>query len=249
VTDADSESSPSYGLTEIVPIASPTRVYEAVTGAICEYIERASLSPGDRIPSERDLAGRLRVSRASVRQAMTELRVMGLIEIRHGDGAYLRRPLEARVPAISPQVAESEPDYAHLREVRIILEPSAARLAAQRREPADLDALRHALALMRDEVRSGGFGLDGNRSFHSAVAHASHNPVLIDMLTGLGSRIDRLSEASLSRPNQAQLSLETHDLIFEAIQQSDPDAAEELMRDHLRITSAVDEAPLEDGVR
>lgn len=227
----------------LAPIASPTRVYEAVTEAICEYIERVELTPGDRIPSERDLAGRLRVSRASVRQAMTELRVMGLIEVRHGDGAYLRRPLEARVPAIKPEVAAaSEPEYAHLREVRIILEGSAARLAAGRRDAEDLDALRRALVQMRAEVEAGNFGLEGNRSFHVAVMRASHNPVLIELLTGLGGRIDRLSEASLSRPRQAELSLETHEEIFAAIEQGEPDAAEELMRDHVRITSAVDEA-------
>jgi GntR family transcriptional repressor for pyruvate dehydrogenase complex len=227
------------------PIATPTRVYEVVSEALCGYIERAGLSPGDSLPSERALAQRLKVSRSSVRQAMTELRVMGLVEIRHGDGAYLRRPLEARVPAIEREVAENDPDYMPLVEARIAIERTLARLAAERRTENDLAALRAAIEEMGEQIRSGDIGLDGNRSFHAAVARAANNDVLCEFLASLGERIDRLSYVSLSRPRQAEFSLETHELIYEAIGNRDAAEAERLMADHLRITSAIEQMPAE----
>jgi GntR family transcriptional repressor for pyruvate dehydrogenase complex len=223
------------------PIESPTRVYEVVTEAICGYIAQAGLSPGDRIPSERDLAARLRVSRASVGKAMTELRVTGLVEIRHGDGAYLIRSLEAREPAGAEEAAD-ESAHPHLNEVRLLLESRATRLAAQRRAAPDLEDLRGALRQMRDEVADGDVGLNGNRSFHLAIWRASHNPVLLELLTGLGGRLDRLAELSLSRPGQAESCLEMHERIYDAIATADPDLAEELMQTHLRITDTLTEA-------
>jgi GntR family transcriptional repressor for pyruvate dehydrogenase complex len=227
----------------LAPIAAPTRVYEVVSEALCDYIERAGLTPGDSLPSERDLAQRLKVSRSSVRQAMTELRVMGLVEVRHGDGAYLRRPLAARVPAIEREVAATDPDYGALVEARVAIERTLARLAAERRTEGDLAALRASIVQMREEVGGGALGLDGNRSFHAAVGTASHNDVLRDFLTSLGARIDRLSYVSLSRPRQSELSLETHELIYEAIESGDAAAAERLMGEHVRITSAIERAP------
>jgi GntR family transcriptional repressor for pyruvate dehydrogenase complex len=227
----------------LAPIAAPTRVYEVVSEALCDYIERAGLTPGDSLPSERDLAQRLKVSRSSVRQAMTELRVMGLVEVRHGDGAYLRRPLAARVPAIEREVAATDPDYGALVEARVAIERTLARLAAERRTEGDLAALRASIVQMREEVGGGALGLDGNRSFHAAVGTASHNDVLRDFLTSLGARIDRLSYVSLSRPRQSELSLETHELIYGAIESGDAAAAERLMGEHVRITSAIERAP------
>jgi len=243
--ETTTESRVSHGT--FAPIAAPTRVYQVISETLCDHIARAGLVPGDALPSERELARQLQVSRSSVRQAMTELRVMGIISVRHGDGAYLRRRPEERVPPIDPRVAEDNPDYTQLYEARQVLERTVASLAAQRRTEDDLHAMRAGIEEMRAQIKAGDIGIHGNRSFHEAVAAASHNEVLLELLNGLAASIRRLSVASLSRPGQAERSLENHELIYEAIANRDAESAERLMGEHLRITGAIGADPNDSG--
>ena len=229
------------------PIPPAVRAHEAVADAIVDHIVASGLQPGQRLASERALAERLGVSRTTVRQAVTVLRIMGLVDVRHGDGAYVARRPDERVPPVSREALHGDPEYEHVAEARIALETATARLAALRRTDEDLDALHAAIDAMRGQVADGDCGLDGNRRFHETVARAARSPVLAALLHQLSPRVARLSRASLERPGQAALSLRNHELILQAIADADPGAAAELMAEHLRLTGAPRPATGDDG--
>src|SRR3954454_10137794 len=86
-------------------------LYEVVAERLRAFIDSEKLEPGDRLLPERELAERLGVSRTSVRQALTAMRVMGLIEVRPGAGAYLKRPSADLVPTLAAELAQAEVDH------------------------------------------------------------------------------------------------------------------------------------------
>ena len=99
-------------------------LYEQVAERLRGFIDAQRLQPGDRLMSERELAVQLGVSRTSVRQALTALKVMGLVEIRHGDGVYLLRSPRDLVPSLATEIVDSEVDHPMIWEVREGIEVS-----------------------------------------------------------------------------------------------------------------------------
>jgi GntR family transcriptional repressor for pyruvate dehydrogenase complex len=214
------------------PIArSP--LYEQVAERLRAFIDAEQLQPGDRLMSERDLAERLGVSRTSVRQALTALKVMGLVEIRHGDGVYLVRTSSELIPGLISEIVGSEVDHPMIWEVREGIEVQAARLAAERRTHADLAAMAKAIAEMAASIAAGGDGIEGDRDFHRAVIAAAHNRLLRELTDQLSDAIDRTSAASLTHVGRPPISLEHHRAILEAIETGDPTRAAEEMRRHV----------------
>ena len=211
-------------------------LYRAVAARLRELIRSDGLGPGQRLPPERELARRLGVSRTSLRQALTAIHVMGLVEIRHGDGVFVLRPGEDIIPPIDGQTMEQSVQLVAVNEVREGLESQAARLAARRRSKHDLEALALALGEMGNEVAVGGMGLRGDRLFHTAVIAAAQSPMLESLLTQLVGSIERVARASLERAGQPARSLDTHREIYDAIEQHDEAAAHDLMLNHLLIT-------------
>lgn len=208
-------------------------LYEVVAARLRDFIDVEGLEPGDRLPPERELAERLGVSRTSVRQALTALRVTGLLDIRQGAGTYLKRSPADLVSSLAAAVAEAETDHPMIWEVREAIEVQAARLAATRRTRADLDDMSHALTMMAQSVDAGGDGLDGDRLFHRAVVRAAHNPLLTQLVDELADAIDRTSEVSLTLPNRPALSLAAHRRILSRIQAEESDEAADAMRRHI----------------
>ncbi len=223
--------------TNLQPIArSP--LYEQVVARLREFIDVQQLQPGDRLMSERELAEQLGVSRTSVRQALTALRVLGLVEIKHGDGVYLLRSPRDVIPSLASEIVGSEGDHPMIWEVREAIEVQAARLAARRRCDADVAELTAALAEMAASVADGGDGIDGDRRFHRAIAEAAHNPLLAQLTAQLADVIDRTSAASLTLSGRPPISLEAHRAILDAIEQGDEAAAAEQMRRHVMTSGA-----------
>lgn len=220
-------------------------IYEEVVERLRQLIEIEGLVPGDRLPPERELAGRIGVSRTSVRQAVTALRVMGVVAVKHGDGVYLLRSPADVIPPLDPKLLDEHPEITAVSDVREALESQAARLAARRRTPDDLARLKSALADMRQQVGRGDTGHTGDRKFHAAVVSASHSPLLSRLLGQLIDSVDTISEASLVRPGQPQRSLATHAEIVDAIDREDEEAAYQLMLGHLVITGALRDAAAE----
>jgi GntR family transcriptional regulator, transcriptional repressor for pyruvate dehydrogenase complex len=208
-------------------------LYEQVVERLREFIDAQQLEPGDRLMSERELAERLGVSRTSVRQGLTALRVLGLVEIKHGDGVYLLRSPRDVIPSLASEIAGSEVDHPMIWEVREAIEVQAARLAARRRTAADLKAMRAALDLMETAVAGGDDGIQEDRRFHHAIVDAAGNPLLSQMTEQLADLIDRTSEASLTLAGRPPVSLERHRAILAAIEVQDEAAAAEGMRQHV----------------
>lgn len=214
-------------------------LYERVADELRGLIETERLELGARLPGERDLAMRLGVSRHSVRQGLTVLRVMGLVEIRHGTGIYLVRSASNVIPPISIETIEDAASLAALSDVREVLETHAAQMAARRRTAADLAEAAHAIVEMETEIAAGEPGVEGDRRFHAALITAAHNSVLADILSPMEPRIRLISRASLERVDQPPRSLATHRLIFEAVARQDEEEAARLMRGHLAVTGAL----------
>lgn len=211
-------------------------VYAGAQTRLREFVVAEGLQPGARLPAERELAQRLGISRTSLRQALTVLRVEGLVDVRRGDGIYLLRDATDVIPPIAGELSAAHPELPALGEVRNALEAFAARIAASRRTDSDLGEMVAAVRLMEGEVAEGKPGLLGDRAFHAAVRSASHNKVLDRLLLLIAEGAERIAGASLSRPGQSERSLAAHRLILDAIIAREPDDAHRLMYDHLELT-------------
>ena len=214
-------------------------VYTSLREDIRELIRSLRLQPGERLPSERSLAEQLGASRTSLRQALTALRVEGLIDVRHGQGMTLIRSIDDVVPPIAADILRAHPQVAAAGEVRNALEGLAAKLAAQRRDADDLEAMVAGIREMDAEIRSGAPGLGGDRTFHAAILAAARNDVLTELLGAVAEHSARFAEASLGRPEQPARSLAAHRLIFEAISARDTEEARELMEEHLEVSGQI----------
>ena len=228
---------PSRPSTEALRAPDRRRLYEQLAAQLLDYIEVTGLRVGDRLPSERDLAAALQVSRASVRQATVALEVRGTLEVRHGDGIYLRSltndgghlmelmTRRHRLPAIL--------------EAREALETQLAALAAARRTEAEVKAMARALDVMADDIEAGGLGEEGDRLFHQAVTHAAHSPLLADFMAGLALPITETRRSSLGEPGRPRRSLRAHRLILDAIQRGDVPGARQAMRRHVNMVADI----------
>ncbi|MBB4660537.1 FadR/GntR family transcriptional regulator [Conexibacter arvalis] len=208
-------------------------LYEQVAERVRAFIEASGLAPGDKLMSERGLAEQLGVSRTSVRQALTALRVQGLVEIKHGEGVFLMEAPRELIPRLTSGIVESEVDHPMIWEVREAVEVQAARLAARRRQDADLAAMEAALSAMEQSIDAGGDGIEGDRGFHAALAQAARNPLLHDLIGQMRDVFDRTSAASLTHAGRPQVSLASHRAILDAVARGDEPAAAEEMRRHI----------------
>ncbi|HWU10582.1 MAG TPA: FadR/GntR family transcriptional regulator [Streptomyces sp.] len=214
-----------------------TRLYEHVLDRLRSYAAESGLVAGDRLPPERDLAQRLGVSRASVKQAIVVLEVQGLVEVRHGGGTYLLgNGLDAEPVERLVERRRRLPDVLEAREA---LETKLAELAAERRTEEDLNALRASLDHMAAEIAEGGHGLEGDRRFHAAVTAAAHSALLAEFMESIADQITESRHESLRQPRRPGRSLTQHRAILDAIEGQRAKAAATAMRRHVRTVAEV----------
>jgi GntR family transcriptional repressor for pyruvate dehydrogenase complex len=223
--------------TETLRAPDRRRLYEQLAARLLDYVEVTGLEVGDRLPSERDLAEALRVSRASVRQATVALEVRGTLEVRHGDGIYLRS-----LPSDSGHLMELMTQRHRLPailEAREALETQLAALAAARRAETDLASMDRALSVMATDIEAGGFGEEGDRLFHEAVTRAARSPLLADFMAALAVPISETRRSSLGEPGRPPRSLRAHRRILEAIRRGDVPGARQAMRRHVNMVADI----------
>ncbi|MFF3751644.1 FadR/GntR family transcriptional regulator [Streptomyces sp. NPDC002018] len=218
------------------PMPRP-RLYEQVLGRLRDYAVEGNLGAGDRLPPERELAQRLGVSRASVKQAIVVLEVQGLVEVRHGGGTYLVK--NSLDPEPVERLVERRRLLPEVLEAREALETKLAELAAERRTEQDLAALHDALHQMTDEIEAGGYGVEGDRLFHAAVTAAAHSELLAEFMRSIAARIAESRTESLRQPGRPKRSLAQHRAILEAIETRRGKAAAAAMRRHVRTVAKV----------
>lgn len=229
-------SEPSDPARGPLPVARP-RLYEQVAQQIADWVSSEGLRPGDRLPPERELAVSLAVSRATVSRALVAMEVLGVVEVRHGDGVWLRQPVgTTRIAAAIRQHARRIPEVIEAREA---LETKIAALAAVRRTDADLEAVDAALEEMAADVEAGGRGVDGDRRFHAAVTRAAHSALLAELMIEISDLVLETRIESLSQPGRPAASLRAHRAIAAAIRAGDAQAAGTAMHDHVEMVSDV----------
>lgn len=182
---------------------------------------------GQRLPTEPELAGELGISRNTVREAMRVLAFSGVVEVRQGDGSYLRTALD---PLHAVQaMARCTPEQA--RETRHILEAEAIGLAAVRRTEAELQGLREALQGSAAHYHADLDAYIGcDLVFHQRLVDAAHNPALSELYRYFSGVVAAALERNLSSVPRCQSVFDLHGEILDAIEQRDPERAKRLSR-------------------
>lgn len=211
------------------------RRYLQIADQLAATIRTESMSAGERLPSERDLASRFEVSRQTVREALIALEVAGVVDIRLGSGVYVQSP---HVTANRIE-HEDAPGPLEIIEARRIIETEAAGLSAQRISNEELHKLKAALRLIRESEDNGDIveAEAHDRKFHLLVAEGSRNSAIantVDWLWKLRSQTDisRFFHQKV-RAKGSQPSIDEHQKILEALIRRDPDAARSAMAEHI----------------
>ena len=218
---------------DLAPIKS-TRIYEEIVRQVKAMIAEGRLKAGDRLPPERDLAEKFVVSRTSVREALRALESLGLVEIRPGEGTFVRQvSIESLVEPLALLMVSQREAIGELFEARRLLEPSLAALAAARATPEEIQEMERILEEQAKEIAGGRTGLAQDAQFHTAIGAAAHNRAITRLAHAIMDLLTQSREESLLTPGRPTRSNEDHRRILEAIKQRDEVAAHRAMLDHL----------------
>ena len=220
--------------TELYTRRTRIRLYEDIASHIEELIITGELSPGDRLPAERELAEKMHVGRGAVRESVKLLSERGLVDVRPGRGTFVSEPGgDALVSSLERFLKLGPGSYDDLLEIRQVVEVAIAGLAAQRANAKDLEDLGVTVARMDNSIESPVEFIDADLEFHLTLARATHNPVFprlmdvfIDMLRTVQLENFRVPGA----PGRGQV---WHKKIYEATTAGDAQAASDAMRQHL----------------
>lgn len=219
------------------PITRP-KLADLVQNRLLAIIQAENLRPGDPLPSERELMQTYAVGRPSIREAMQNLKRMGLIEINHGERPRVAAPsFERMVGGMSETMRHvlmnSPATLDHLKEARATFEKTMAEIAARKRQPADIAELRTILAEQeRARFDSSAF-LQADGRFHHRIAVITGNPIFANLSQALFAWLAQFHVDLVRKPGLEQLTLSEHRQILDAIERGDAAEAGRLTADHL----------------
>jgi GntR family transcriptional repressor for pyruvate dehydrogenase complex len=218
------------------------RLSDRLAARLMARVELGELTPGDRLPTEQQLAEAHGVSRTVVREAVHQLRSQGVLVSRQGSGVYVATPAPNKALAFDPRVLGSLSAVVQIVEVRRALEGEIAALAAERASRAQIATMRRALRSIEQAVAAGGDGVDEDLAFHRTIADASCNPQFSRLLGFLeqylreAMRVTRDNEAR--HPDFGAAVRKEHQAIFDAIAARDADAARQLATRHMELAAS-----------
>lgn len=209
----------------------PKRVTELLIDEIKVLIEADSLKPGDKMPTEQELMRIFKVSRTSVREALSVLRQEGLVDIMQGKGTFLKKHYTP-LPDVSDP---SSRGLYHFAEARRILETTLARLAAERASGEDFEKMEAAVArLEKADVEADPAGvIQADLEFHYALAKSVGNPVLLHFLQEVDSRLQKGRSTTILFPQGKKKAIEGHRRVLDALKLRAPDEAALQMGRHI----------------
>lgn len=222
---------------QVLEIRIGARLSEQLADALVVSIRDGHLPEGHRMPTEAALEKRFGVSRTVVREAMSRLKTLGLIESRQGSGAFVKAIASPALEHLVLAPDGSMNAVIQMVEVRRALEAESAALAAARRTPQNLKQIKNALSALERSVVAGGDGVVEDVAFHVAIATAANNPFLLATLAYIyrflfdATRVTRANEAT--RSDFAQQVREEHIAIVTAIETGDATAAREAGAAHM----------------
>lgn len=206
---------------------------ERVAAELLKEIRDKHLTPGTKLPSERDLMAGLGVGRSSVREAINGLAALGAVEVRHGQGAFVTDAAAGIAPSRSIAVALARGITHELFEARRLVEVPTARLAAERRTAADIAEIARALADHEEALRTGDSGVEPSVRFHVEVAEAAHNEVLAGFVRSFATMLGERGPILEELPGFREWEIDQHRSVFEPIEARDVELAGQRMRAHL----------------
>jgi GntR family transcriptional regulator, transcriptional repressor for pyruvate dehydrogenase complex len=217
-------------------VVQTSRLYEQIVQQIEDSILKGQLKEGEQLPAERELAQQFGVSRTAVREAVKTLREKGLVEAYAGRGTFVTSKTAHSIRLTLDRMMRSDASEGtvHLAEVREILEPEIAALAAQRADDDTLSAMRESIGVMDAARQDPERFIEGDLDFHLALAEAAGNPLilsLIDSIVGLLREQRMRTYYTEGGPERGQYH---HKRILEAIEHRNLQGAREAMRAHLR---------------
>ena len=218
------------------PIEQST-LTELVARRLVGQISNGALKPGDKLPAERERAKQLGVGRTTVREGLKLMTLCGLLEARRGDGTYVRQEFTSFISQhIEWPVLLSAADVDMIVEVREGLEVKAARLAAERATPEELERIAVFRQLLEIEGRDIQRETDLDLEFHHAIADASHNELLSRLMLSLHNILRQYITLSNEMTDRLETTIAEHQAVYAAIAARDPTAAEQAMMEHLAIS-------------
>ena len=211
-----------------------TRIHEEVVSQVHELIKEGRFKAGDQLPSERELAETFKVSRTSVREALRALETHGLIISRTGMGNFIADlPVESLVAPLAKLLIEEKTALADIFELRKLIEPQIAALAAERATEKDIERMKKILQEQSDAVSRGETGVEADAQLHFAIGQATQNHALEKLVSGLMDVLSHSREESLQTSDRRRASIESHQKILSAIERHHQTGAHEAMLTHI----------------
>ena len=223
---------------EFTAIRQP-KPYQAIVEQVLNGINAGDLNPGSALPAARTLATQFGVPLGTVREALRVLEHAQVVEVRAGSGSYVTEAAQTKAAMIHAQAAAAG-DHSPLDLVaaRQLLEPGAARLAAEHHDSEDLAVLRRHLDEQRRLTLGGSDPADPDWRFHLSVANASRNSVVASLMEVIAQSMHERSWKELKARSRelegsGNLFLDEHEAVFAAIEQRDGPGAERAMQHHI----------------
>lgn len=212
----------------------PQKGSEIVLQQIKMQIETGTYAPGSKLPTVVELAASFQVGRSTIREALSGLKAIGWVDIRHGGGTFVTNPL----PIDSSSLFDQGQTLQEVQEVRRFIEAGCASLAASRRTEENLTALRQILSTMEASLENEEESEQADIRFHLEIAKASHNSLMIGMMESLTERLQQSMKASrrlwfFAERASAEKLLQEHRDIVDAIETKDEQLAAEKMSQHI----------------
>lgn len=227
-------------MTNVFKPIRPKKISEEIVSQIKALISEGELKPGERVPSERELAALLGVSRPSVREAIMVLEAMGLVESRQGGGTFVRSLTESTLMDPLTNLVEKNPRMLHnLAEVRMGLETWSAYLAAKRATDNEIAELRSLVDEMERQAGDGGWDAELDTRFHYTITAAAHNTIQLHVLNTVHGLFHTTIMVALSefyrKKGYIDMLIKHHRTIMERIAARDPEGARQAMTVHLEL--------------
>ncbi len=211
--------------------------YMLIVDQLKALISSGEITIGEKLPPERILAEKFGVARPTVREALSALEVLGIVEVQVGSGAYVKNIPQADSPALLNQLTQ-EPSPLDLFEVRKAIEPLSVVKAAEHARDDDIQKLREIVLSMEKDLKEDIFSLEQDRDFHFSLARATHNAHIVEIMRYIVTAMQKPIWQKYIMKNIAieghkAMYVTTHRQILEAIETHNSEKARSLMIDHL----------------